>query len=274
MYPKKNSIAAIGVVLLAIATADAQQCGDRCPVDCRRGDACGHVMGLDPSLPHPCTADGICYPKRNTHGYYAQRWRRWPGVADDPLPNQEAQGESILKPFETPDPTIEDRQAPPPSEDPDEEEAAGEFGEGGDEMSLPPLPPARPFGAPAPGGAAPAGDQPPLLPFERPAPGGFSPPPSGPPAATPPTTPRPGGLFGPQGRVKLRKDDSDGPPPLPMSLTQLRKRPMARLTAGVVSDEHVQPVSVAGPVCLPKPQAASQIPTLAEPATDYPVKLQ
>ena len=161
------ALLAAAASLLATGNAMAQYC-QNCPQpgcnDCREGT---------------CTADGVCYPKRSTWGYYTQRWTRWPGDKDDALPEGSAAAvEQDLPPInvEIP-PEIEDLQAPPPSDAEATDEAgeapAGEEGSGAADINLPPLPPIQPLSPPRPGG-----DTPPPLP-------GFPTPPPTPGAAGP-----------------------------------------------------------------------------------------
>ena len=37
------------------------------------------LLAAHPPTPPPCAADGACYPKRTTWGYYKTNWRPWPG---------------------------------------------------------------------------------------------------------------------------------------------------------------------------------------------------
>lgn len=69
-----------------------------------------------PSPPAGC-ADGVCYPKKNTWGYYPGQWRRWPGEGElEPTPAEPmARPVPGIPPYETPTPQEEDRRAPPPT---------------------------------------------------------------------------------------------------------------------------------------------------------------
>jgi hypothetical protein len=154
---------------------------------------------LDRPTPPPCCADGICYPKVDTWGWYQTQWRRWPGVELEPTPAAKAPGETELKPYEPLPPELEDRRAPPPTKSRSE---LTEEGEAPPEQPLAPPPggglePPRP----APSTTAPGGPltTPPESPF-RPEPSSpfspeptrpFSPEPSTPQLAPPPTTPMP-----------------------------------------------------------------------------------
>ena len=51
---------------------------------------------------HPCTPDGLCVPRRQTHGYYETRWRKWP---------EEAELHSIKKPHKAEEPKAEQMPA-------------------------------------------------------------------------------------------------------------------------------------------------------------------
>lgn len=186
-----------------------------------------------PCLPAPCTADGICHPKRATWGYYQPRWSRWPGEQDDtfPTPAGDRSVVSPLPPVQEIAPELEDQQAPPPSDAElnEEEPAAGEEeGSGTSEIDFPPLPPLRPLG-PAPGASP---DPPPALPqFSPPtggeAPGldaGFSyhtpPMPQQPVSVLQLNAPQPGSVR----PAAKSNSGSDAPPALPASFTKLLNR--------------------------------------------------
>lgn len=177
--------------------------------------------------PPPCSADGSCVPARTTWGYHKTQWRLWPGTsvetrtADD---TRSARG-SELGATAKPDPTREDKLAPPKVDalDPDSGDSEPEA-----EFELPELrdfaPPARepaendsnrfepprpgfldrPLGAPA---DAPSGEAAP----DRPAPRiPFGQPPAAPERAVTP----PDDLF-PYNQPSVRPYGDDVPPPLP-----------------------------------------------------------
>ena len=75
-------------------------------------------VGNLPPTPCPCTADGVCRPKRDSWGHYETRWRTWPG---DPASQEPTQADGAapsrdelrsLPPFETPLPEQEDLRGP------------------------------------------------------------------------------------------------------------------------------------------------------------------
>ena len=74
------------------------------------------TVTVDKPSPPACCADGVCYPKTNTWGYYQRKWRQWPGQELEPTAAQ-----PLTKPvpdiprYETPTPQEEDRRAPPPT---------------------------------------------------------------------------------------------------------------------------------------------------------------
>jgi len=64
--------------------------------------------------PLPC-ASGHCIPKRDSFGYYAPQWRRWPGATREERPEQEPVGvESDLPKVEPPAAEAEGRRPAPP----------------------------------------------------------------------------------------------------------------------------------------------------------------
>src|SRR3990170_2383964 len=74
---------------------------------------------VDPPTPPACTPDGICYPKRETWGYYPGRWRSWPGELRDgavaePRPDELLRPD--LRPYITPPPVEEDLASPLPTQ--------------------------------------------------------------------------------------------------------------------------------------------------------------
>lgn len=123
--------------------------------------------GVDGATPPPCAAEGVCYPKYETFGFYQTNWRRWPGDSDTsrPEPTEATAGDDLLAPFDAPPKEREDQQAPPPIE-----EDPGATLEDEDDLppldiDLPPLPERRPFNAPFDAPPEDADDGPPALPF-------------------------------------------------------------------------------------------------------------
>jgi hypothetical protein len=217
------------------------------------GEAQG-ALPIDRPSPPPYCADGKCYPKTETWGFYQGRWRSWPGVNTSPLPStvEPTPAQLLgpdLKPYETPSPENEDRRAPPPTQPkeppaaptpvlPPEGAGLGPTAPAGPglEPTLPPGPGAAPAtprvimpipSGNLPGGAgAEGGDYPPPLPFgTQPASPLQSPslPFSSPtPNALPSNVP--GDLPIPPDRAELRREslpsaaNNDPPPPLPGAL--------------------------------------------------------
>jgi hypothetical protein len=179
--------------------------------------------------PPPCCADGFCYPKPETWGFYKTRWRHWPVeyVAAAPgLPGVGPAGQPGLEPdrYILPTPDEEDRRAPPPTIPKAPPGGAtsvrptprpGETAPPVDEA--PPTAPGEPGGAPS--GAAPTDELPPQdslfgVPFED-AP------------ATTPLTPPPSKEATPAGSPT---GDADPPPALPFK-TSVAARSQSRPTA-------------------------------------------
>jgi hypothetical protein len=198
-----------------------------------------HTACTDCPLPPPCAAEGGCYPKRDTWGYYPNQWNRWPTDYGDDV--SAAPGEkSVLPSVIVPTPALEDKAAPAPSE-PKPEDAGMAPGGGARELdlpSLPPLPgapgvPGQPVAPPQPGANQPE-DAPPGLP---PLPGfGL------PPGISPP--PRPAG--GP-GQTSTKGRGTDAPPPLPMDFAKLLRptpqcQPMPRATPAGYQQSDTPPV--------------------------------
>jgi hypothetical protein len=67
-----------------------------------------------PPSPPPCTADGGCHPAREW-GIQRPRWRRWPGAESSTAARDGAVADprNPLSDYAKPDPTEEDREAPP-----------------------------------------------------------------------------------------------------------------------------------------------------------------
>lgn len=235
----------VALTLSAAPPAMAQNCtdcttcgegvaaGGRCAA-CRAGYPCqqcgchGGAGCIDCPTPGACTADGICYPKRNTWGHYQGGWSRWPGDYDDPLPaGVRARGDGDLPGVLIEIPKTEEDLQAPPSSDAEEEGENGESTEDegpGVGASLPPLLPTSPLTTP-PGGLS----NPPRGPAPGgPAPGGNDPPPSLPPLPgfnRPLSTPPGGGIGSGDGFSRVRPlpptrrtaaaSDRDLPPTLP-----------------------------------------------------------
>jgi hypothetical protein len=163
------------------------------------------AVPIDRPSPPPYCADGKCYPKRDTWGYYQGRWRSWPGVDTRPGPTEKGPTPAELlgpdlKSYETPTPQNEDKRAPPPTQ-PREES-----------LGLPAVPPpagagGEPTAAPAPGGA-PAGP-------------GAGPTAPAAPGATPTTEPHVPMPI-PSGRPRLGTGEEDYPPTPPFGSSPLQ----------------------------------------------------
>lgn len=205
-------------------------------------DALGAGVHVLPPSPPRCTADGACYPKHNTWGYYGQRWRTWPGV-ELAVPAAAAPETSVLgeQGYETPKPEEEERQAPPPLETtkPAEEEGAEGAQPPADTppLNLPPLPfPTPQPGAPQPGTQDNDQTPPPPLPFQpmppttpvpaptlRPLPGTQPLPAPGIPGRPTevPLSPPPGAALPQRNRAgAATANEQDAPPAMPLHLTQ------------------------------------------------------
>ncbi|MEQ8848398.1 hypothetical protein [Botrimarina sp.] len=253
-------------------------------VECgRHGFACMKHIGVTPCMP-----EGACVPNRDSFGYTATRWRKWPGVVYDdgrePRPAELEEDGGLLDDVDEPAPTEEDRQAPPPI---DTANAPGEEGEegvgpGGGEFPFEPGAPGEPggrfeFDLPAAPGGANGPFQPP-----RPVAPGFRDQPARPgatqpaPGAQPNAPPLPPFEFGgaprrgsvadgapprlpfssrPAAAVKTTPSD-DAPPPLPEGFTRVLPGALLRRLPGFDQkrdaapryDAAVQPVSAAEPV--------------------------
>ena len=206
--------------------------------------------GVDGATVPPCTAEGGCYPKRNTFGFYATRWRTWPGAKyGGPAPTAADPSEDVPV-IDPPTAEEEDQQAPPPIEDAESPSAEGEGGgqfdaePPGAEINLPPLPegplpttpkPARPQGGP------------PALPF------GFAPPTNSPGPGPQDWRPTPNPVSAVPSRLpEPANAGADAPPPLPFGFTNaaperlLRRLPASRPTGRY--DGAVRPVSAQSPI--------------------------
>ena len=158
------------------------------------GSALAH--GPHPATPCPCAADGMCYPKRDTWGFYKTNWRAAPGdTIGTPTPADAATPEirKQLEPYIRPLPEEEDLRGP-----------------------AKPVRPAAPAGQPAVG----AGGQVPVQgELEQPA----EPAEEAPAAAPADGLDLPGlpGLpgFGPQGSLNPLPRIEEGPPALPRALS-------------------------------------------------------
>jgi hypothetical protein len=180
------------------------------------------LSGCDPPTPPPCSADGQCHPNVVGYGYYETRWRRHPyeALARAPQPAV-PEGDSLLKPFDTPEPELEDKQAPSPIKEAPAVDLPAEEGVGVRDLDLPPLPqpaapqralpPAAPPALPLP--RAPREDGPPALPF-GPLPG-LNPPPAAGASSSPPVMPD---WTAPTAQSPRSEDQ---PPPLPIDFARL-----------------------------------------------------
>lgn len=214
---------------------------------CGPGGDCQRLgfAGVDGATVPPCTAEGGCYPKRNTFGYYQTRWRTWPGAKYGGPSPAVAEPTDEIPAIDPPSAEEEDKQAPPPIEDSesssDEGDAGGEAP--GVEINLPPLPdgplpttprPPRPQGGP------------PALPF------GFAPPTNSPSPSRSDWRPTPTPVSAVPAKLpKPAATGDDAPPPLPFGFTSaapqqlLRRLPNSR-PAGRY-DEAVRQVSAESP---------------------------
>lgn len=155
---------------------------------------------LDRPSPPPYCADGLCYPKVDTWGWYATRWRRWPTVVEPPVPGVTPPPpvSPDIPPYERPTPEEEDRRAPLPTRPPAAE--------------TPAVPqPGAPTEAPAPAPAAPGAPAAPLE--ERPRTTPILPPST--PSARPPALPFEGPSGVPQESVPVLPFETPPPPSLP-----------------------------------------------------------
>ena len=211
MRGSKNIIVALGAISLLATTGEASP-----PI-------------MEPPSPCPCCADGACYPKRETWGWYKNRWRKWPtdtrpDIPGTDEPGKEGQLPPGLRGFERPPAGLEDRRAPESFKERQERIRANQL----------PLPAQPGPGAPGPG--LPPGPQPGLQPFApAPAPdapqGGFNfdQPPR--PPANAPLGPAPlddGGQAPPLNDFQLPlgpagdlQGNLDQPPSLPQGLARL-----------------------------------------------------
>jgi hypothetical protein len=207
------------------------------------------TVRVDRPSPPPCCADGLCFPKTNTWGYYQGQWRRWPGEglppAVAPTPAERVPG---IPPFQAPSPQEEDQRAPQ-STAPAERPAAQPT----TPLATPPgtttpdttepgaaTPPAGPPpGAMPPGGGmlpsgTPEGIEPaaPSMPFEQPQPTGEWDPPPTLPFGTAEMDSLPGirtasKPVGPQLSLPngppYRSSGTDSPPSLPLAISRAQR---------------------------------------------------
>ncbi len=195
--------------ILSTSTASAATGAGGCASDCQQcgpGGGCpGTCYGCrDNCQEGACTADGVCYPKRSTWGFYRQRWGRWPGDFEDPLPEGRArasEGSQIPEGLPDIDKTEEELRAPPSSEESAEDETDEEEPGAEGESSLPPLPP---LSAP-------------------PRAGDFNPPPALPGGFPPPSAPGPNTDFSMNSppAIQAAYMEQDAPPALPATLANL-----------------------------------------------------
>jgi hypothetical protein len=202
------------------------------------GTAVAH--GPHPATPCPCAADGTCYPKRDTWGFYKTNWRPAPGekVGRGPTPaGQDAQERmqelpNLIRPL------------------PEQEDLRG------------PVKPTRPAAvntevnaAPPASGPLPAagGQQPPVGGAQPPAEGG---------EAAPAEAPAADGLdlpgFGPQGSFQPLPQIEDAPPALPSGLSQaLTALPNTNSASSSKTTVVANPVGAIRPVLSALPVANS-----------------
>lgn len=154
----------------------------------------GSAAGGPGQTPPPCSPDGDCLPRPQTHGYYATRWRPFPGdrIAAAPTPTdaqEERQQQEDLRGPQLPEPAAEGQVGPPrsprASSGPADTAAAPAPG-----VALPGLP-ELPVGEPLPDAVPPAEDAAPE-----------AAPPTAPP--TPPPTAPPGNELDPFGAASPR----------------------------------------------------------------------
>lgn len=194
------------------------------------GSAMAH--GPHPATPCPCAADGTCYPKRDTWGFYRTNWRAAPGDNVGRVPTPAGQGSqerlqelpNLVRPL------------------PEQEDLRG------------PVRPTRPSataeGAEAPPAAS--GQQPPAEDAQAPAEGA---------EAAPAVAPPAGGLdlpgFGPQGSFQSLPQIEDAPPALPTGLSRALTQMPGNSTASSKTTVMVNPVNSVRPVVRSLPVANS-----------------
>lgn len=213
------------------------------------------AVPIDRPSPPPYCADGKCYPKTETWGFYQGRWRSWPGVDERPGPHGPSPTPAELlgpdlKQYETPLPQDEDRRAPPPTQPP--------------ERALPTIPSVPPEGggpetdgAPGPG-AVPTGPG-----MERPGPPA--------PGIEGPAEPRVMMPI-PSGRPALPRsgeEDADFPPALPFGSNPLPPIETPQLPFGSPTPDAL-PGNVPGDLPIPPDGAQLRRDRLQRSATDDP----
>lgn len=230
-------------------------------------DICGQGP-LHDRAPPPCVLNGPCLPNRGTWGYYAPKWRRWPGtVAEAEVTPSEATG---LEGTQPPPPESEDVRVPlPSSTSTGAGTGAGPATEPGiapptiepNPVAPVPSPAGPPGGGAVPGGGVAPGGFPAAPIPNVPIPGGqlpeIAPPlengPVTPPGGLQPSAPNPFNGSRNSGGGGLRIDE-DPPPALPASLRSSQRMRDARRAA-----EAGSPPSLArGLTRLPNPAATPQ----------------
>jgi hypothetical protein len=107
--------------------------------------------------PGPCCIDGVCYPKRETWGFYGTRWRQWPNDLRPEIPGRSDLPPKPELPDELPsvilpEPKDEDLHAPPPTKqaEADAEGMAPAKEDAGPSLPLVPAMPVLPGTSPKP----------------------------------------------------------------------------------------------------------------------------
>lgn len=139
---------------------DKNFCARRPPTAAASGIAVGLILvvtavaaggvSLQDRGPCPDTVDGVCIPNRSNFGFYAPKWRQWPGDR----PPEVTRDESVLErpvpeevpPFEVPPPETEEKATGPASPGPHGQHGAAGPQTGTDQPGeeaddAPPLPP-------------------------------------------------------------------------------------------------------------------------------------
>lgn len=222
---------------------------------------------LDRPTPPACCADGICYPRPSTFGWYPVRWRQWPTTTLEPTPDgvtPTPERELDVPSFDLPPAEEEDRRAPPPTMPPGEDEEDAQAVPGAETPQAVPLTPPGGPTRPAPllpfDEAAP-GTEPPTLPFDQPfGEPGTEPAPSLPFDQQPATEPPPGLPFGPTG-------DLDPPPAPPFASPATS--PVAQSMIGTAPAKRAADrAATTGPTAAPAQRAPTN-----DPPPSWPLSL-
>jgi hypothetical protein len=216
---------------------------------------------LDRPTPPPCCADGFCYPRPTTFGWYERRWRRWPTEELQPTPAGVRPPDRLapeIPAFDLPPPEEEDRSAPRPTQPPDEEgEEEREGAPAAETPSATPLVPRSDSGLAPPERMLPFEDDPPGT---EPTPRPFGEP------MTPPTTPLPFGEPGLPGPAGQPTGDLDPPPALPFGTPSRNVSKVAERRAGNSVSRPMQPETRGR--TAPSPQRPSN-----DPPPSLPISL-